>query len=144
MTIKQPLLIVMALLAYAGAAHAQDTARKFDGSEVARLGAVYEKTAREGRYETGQEFAESQYFRGFVIGVALTSARLGFLCPPESGVNFRELWASTATFLRENPEHWTHGPEEIVMAALSKTLPCERKAESEPKPEPESKSEPEK
>lgn len=121
---KRFVLALIAPVAFATVARAQETARPFDGAEVARLAAVYEKTAAQGRYETGQELAESQYFKGFVIGVALTGAKLGVLCPPEAGVNFRALWTSTATWLREHPDQWTQGPEEVVMAGLREAYPC--------------------
>jgi len=133
---NRSLLMLVALLASIGATHAQEKPRAFDGAEIARLAAVYEKTTAQGRYETGQELAESQYFKGFIIGVALTGAKLGFLCPPAAGVNFRALWASTATWLREHPGEWTQGPEEVVMASLRNAYPCATKVEPTPTNEP--------
>ncbi len=131
-TMNRAVAVLIAVFAHLESTHAEETARAFDGAEVARLGAVYEKTTAQGRYETGQELAESQYFRGFVIGVALTGAKLGHICPPDSGVNFRALWTSTAAWLRENPEEWKQGPEEVVMTNLRKAYPCATKAEPVP------------
>jgi hypothetical protein len=111
---------------------AQEGTRAFDGAELGRIGAIYEKTVREGRYESGQELAESQYFRGFVIGVALTGAKLGFLCPGDGGVNFRGLWNATAAYLREHSEQWAQEPEALVLVSLREAFPCDQASSPTP------------
>lgn len=104
------------------AAAAQDW--KYDGAELARFAADYEKLRDSGGTTDDPSFAARvAYFTGFVLGVARANADRGWYCLPEELVA-GEAWDAVAKFLREYPNLLDAKPSTIVNGALGKRFPC--------------------
>jgi hypothetical protein len=123
---------------------------RYDGTELARFAADYEKLRDSGGTTDDPSFAARvAYFTGFVLGVARANADRGWYCLPEQAVA-GQTWDAVAKFLREYPTLLDARPSTIVNGALAKSFPCteseraakkaEAKKEEEAKPRPKPKA----
>lgn len=116
---------------------------RYDGAELARFAADYERLRDSGAStEDPGLAARVAYFTGFVLGVARANADRGWYCLPEELIA-GQTWDAVARFLRDYPNLAQARPSTIVNGALSKSFPCsevDRAAEkAEEKPQPKAK-----
>ena len=114
---------VAALCCAAGlSASAQDW--KYDGAELVRFAADYEKLRDSGGSTDDPSLAARVgYFTGFVLGVARANADRGWYCLPEN-LQAGQAWDVVARFLREYPSLTDARPSTIVNGALAKGFAC--------------------
>lgn len=132
-------------------ASAQDW--KYDGAELVRFAADYEKLRDSGASTDDPSLAARVgYFTGFVLGVARANADRGWYCLPED-LQAGQAWDVVARFLRGYPGLTDARPSTIVNGALAKGFPCTeaeraaKKKEAEaakrpPKPKPKAATKP--
>jgi hypothetical protein len=115
--------VVAALCCAVGlSAAAQDW--KYDGAELVRFAADYEKLRDSGASTDDPSLAARVgYFTGFVLGVARANADRGWYCLPEN-LMAGQAWDVVARFLREYPSLTDARPSTIVNGALAKGFPC--------------------
>ena len=116
---------------------------RYDGPELARFAADYEKLRDSGGTTDDPSFAARvAYFTGFVLGVARANADRGWYCMPED-IMSGQTWDAVAKFLRDYPTLLNAKPSTIVNGALAKSFPCPESARAtkkeEAKPRPKSK-----
>ena len=118
---------------------------KYDGGELVRFAADYEKLRDSGASTDDPGLAARVgYFTGFVLGVARANADRGWYCLPDN-LLAGQAWDAVARFLREHPDLTDARPSTIVNGALAKVYPCAgveraaKKKEAEPKPQPKPK-----
>jgi hypothetical protein len=124
---------------------------KYDGAELVRFAADYEKLRDSGASTDDPSLAARVgYFTGFVLGVARANADRGWYCLPEN-LLAGQAWDVVARFLREYPGLTDARPSTIVNGALAKGFPCTeaeraaKKKEAEaakPRPKPKPKAAP--
>lgn len=124
---------------------------KYDGAELARFAADYEKLRDSGGITDDPSVAARvAYFNGFVLGVARGNADRGWYCLPED-VKAGRVWDAVAKFLRDYPTLFDSKPSTIVNGALAKSFPCtesakaakKEKAKAKPKSKPKAATPPE-
>ena len=122
---------------------------KYDGAELVRFAADYEKLRDSGASTDDPSLAARVgYFTGFVLGVARANADRGWYCLPEN-LLAGQAWDAVARFLREYPTVTDARPSTIVNGALAKGFPCteaeraaKKKEEAKPPPKPKPKAAP--
>jgi hypothetical protein len=139
--------------ALAASAAAQDW--RYDGAELARFAADYEKLRDAGASTDDPSLAARiGYFTGFVLGVARANADRGWYCLPEDLIA-GQAWDAVARLLRDYPTLVQARPSTIVNGALAKSFPCseaeraakraedprgeDKRAEEAPRPKPKPK-----
>jgi hypothetical protein len=139
---------VLAFSSFALPAPAVAQGWTFDGSELARFAADYERLRDSGEATNDPSLAARvAYFNGFVLGVARANADRGWYCLPTEAVA-GQTWDAVATFLREHPEFLDRRASTLVNGALAKGFPCaERPAPTKkptvkPKPKPSAGAKP--
>lgn len=101
---------------------------KYDGQELARFAADYEKLRDSGgTTDDPSHAARVAYFTGFVLGVARANADRGWYCLPDDLVA-GQAWDAVAKFLRDYPNLLDAKPSTIVNGALGKGFPCTESA----------------
>jgi hypothetical protein len=119
--------------ALTASAAAQDW--RYDGAELARFAADYERLRDSGAStEDPGLAARVAYFTGFVLGVARANADRGWYCLPEDLVA-GQTWDAVARLLRDYPTLAQARPSTIVNGALSKAFPCSEAERAARKPE---------
>lgn len=97
---------------------------KYDGAELARFAADYEKLRDSGgTTDDPSHAARVAYFTGFVLGVARANADRGWYCLPDDLVA-GQAWDAVAKFARDYPKLLDAKPSTIVNGALGKAFPC--------------------
>jgi len=146
-------LVAALCCAAALSASAQDW--KYDGTELVRFAADYEKLRDAGGSTDDPSLAARVgYFTGFVLGVVRANADRGWYCLPEN-LMAGQAWDAVARFLREYPTPTDARPSTIVNCALAKGFPCteaeraakkkkkeEEEEEAKPRPKPKPKATP--
>jgi hypothetical protein len=133
-----PLTLAALCCAVCIPAAAQDW--KYDGMELARFAADYEKLrdSNDGTNDPSLA-ARVAYFTGFVLGVARANADRGWYCLPDD-IIAGQAWDAVAKFLRDYPGLLDGKPSTIVNGGLAKSFPCTesdraaKKEEAKPKP----------
>jgi hypothetical protein len=130
-----PLALACAAVLGAAALPAAAQEWKYDGRELARFAADYEKLrdSNDGTNDPNVA-ARVAYFTGFVMGVARANADRGWYCIPEE-VMTGQAWDVVARFLREYPSLLDAKPSTIVNGALAKGFPCTESARAAKKAE---------
>jgi hypothetical protein len=145
---------LVAALCYAASLCASAQDWKYDGADLVRFAADYEKLRDSGASTDDPSLAARVgYFTGFVLGVARANADRGWYCLPEN-LMAGQAWDAVARFLREYPTLTDAQPSTIVNGALAKGFPCteaeraaRKKEEAEaakprPKPKPKAATKP--
>lgn len=126
---------------------------KYDGAELVRFAADYEKLRDSGAStDDPSQAARVGYFTGFVLGVARANADRGWYCLPEN-LQAGQAWDAVARFLRDYPGVTGARPSTIVNGALAKSFPCseaeraakkqeDAAAKPQPKPKPKAATKP--
>jgi hypothetical protein len=122
-------------LTLCAAAAAEDW--KYDGAELARFAADYEKLRDSGAATDDAGLAARvSYFTGFVLGVARANADRGWFCLPDDLLAWHA-WDLVAQFVRDHPELLERRPTTLVNGALAKRYPCTEAARAAKKRNPE-------
>jgi hypothetical protein len=126
---KTPLIALAALYVFAAPGPAPAGPPKFNGNDLARMAALYERSRQQGRFLNEQEERQVNYFIGYVEGAALASRDV---CLPSTPGVREQLCATTASYLRTNPGNWRLAPDALVVKAVEPLFPCGKKGARKP------------